>query len=124
MMRGSAPAYIHMNVTTINITTESMTALQGVVHTTFSSYFEPFLWLLFGALIIILGQYIQNYLLHIAGGIWFVAVGLTGMENVTSFTFPYLIFFVLVGFGVIWHAIQQLAALKDRNNRRTVRDND
>lgn len=113
-----------MNITTIDLTNATVDALQNVVNTTFSSYFEPFLWLCFGILVIVLGQYIQNYLLHIAGGIWFLGVGLTGMNTVTSFTFPYLVFFVLLGFGVIWHAIQNLAYIKDKQSRRTERDND
>lgn len=106
-----------MNVTTIAFANETITAFTDIATNQFSSYVEPFVWIALGFLLAIVGQYIDNYALHTASGVWFLGLAVSSFLGITTLGFSFTLFFVLVGLAIFYQGIGGL--IRVNNRRRT-----
>jgi|SRR6056297_3251460 len=110
-----------MNVTTINITQYTADALTTSLNATIIDEFKPLLFLLFGLLIIITGQYIRNWAFIISGGVWFIGLIASNFFTDLGLGFNSILFFSIIAILTILHGISNFYDQKEPN---TVKLND
>jgi hypothetical protein len=114
-----------MNATLINITNSTAEllgeALTTSLNNTFITIIEPFTYLFFGLALLVVGQYVRNWAISIASGIWFLILATTATFGLMPLSFSSILFFILLGLVITLHSVGQFY---DQNEPKTVRLND